>query len=163
MGDEIGLVNDPGWADDPERAGDSRWMHRPAMDWDAAARRRDPRSVEGRLFGGLTRILEARRRTPQLRARFDTDVVDAGHPSVFCVAHRHPLGDLFGIYNFTEGVQYLRVAPLEAAGLAGTHDALVERPLPVVDGHLVLAPTRAPGSRAAPEQQVLRRQQRPRP
>ena len=140
MGDEIGLVNDPGWAGDPERAGDSRWMHRPAMDWDAAARRHDPSSVEGRLFGGLTRIVEARRRTPQLRARFDTDIVDTGHPHVFCTAHRHPLGDLLGVYNFTEGVQHLRLAALEAGGLAGLRDSLSGRTLDPVDGHLVLAP-----------------------
>ena len=155
MGDEIGLTNDPDWADDPAHAGDSRWMHRPAMDWDAAARRREPGSVEARLFGGLTRIVAARRRTPQLRARFDTDVVDTGHPCVFCVAHRHPLGDLFGIYNFTEGVQYLRISPLEAAGLAGTHDALAELALPVVDGHFVLAPYARAWLLAAPERQAV--------
>ncbi len=43
MGDEAGLTNDYGYADDPERAHDGRWLHRPAMDWTAldtpAARR----------------------------------------------------------------------------------------------------------------------------
>ncbi len=43
MGDEAGLTNDYGFADDPERAHDGRWLHRPAMDWTAldtpAARR----------------------------------------------------------------------------------------------------------------------------
>ncbi len=43
MGDEAGLINDYGYTDDPERAHDGRWLHRPAMDWTAldtpAARR----------------------------------------------------------------------------------------------------------------------------
>ena len=140
MGDEIGLTNDDAWRADPALADDSRWMHRPPMDWAKAERRRDPASVEGRLFDGLVRILDARRRTPQLRARYDTDVLDTGHPRVFALAHRHPLGDLLGVYNFTEGVQWLREDALRAHGLAGLHDALADREVPVHEGHLTLAP-----------------------
>ena len=33
MGDELGLPNDPGWADDPAHADDNRWVHRPRMPW----------------------------------------------------------------------------------------------------------------------------------
>ena len=86
------------------------------------------------------RILDARRRTPQLRARYDTDVLDTGHPHVFTVAHRHPLGDLVGVYNFTEDVQWLREDALRARGLAGLHDALSGAEVGVHDGHLVLRP-----------------------
>ena len=39
MGDEIGLLNDRTYLDDPDKAHDSRWMHRPAMDWAKAERR----------------------------------------------------------------------------------------------------------------------------
>ena len=41
MGDELALVNDAAWDDDPAHAGDNRWAHRPRMPWDvggAAAR-----------------------------------------------------------------------------------------------------------------------------
>lgn len=37
MGDEFGLLNDPGYRRDPGRAHDGRWLHRPAMDWAAAS------------------------------------------------------------------------------------------------------------------------------
>lgn len=43
MGDEAGLLNDYGYLDDPERAHEGRWLHRPEMDWaalDGAAARR---------------------------------------------------------------------------------------------------------------------------
>ena len=36
MGDELGLLNDADYLDDPHKADDNRWMHRPAMDWEAA-------------------------------------------------------------------------------------------------------------------------------
>ena len=47
MGDELALRNDTGYLDDPERAPDNRWMHRPPMDWAAAARRSDPAIAGG--------------------------------------------------------------------------------------------------------------------
>ena len=36
LGDEIGLTNDYDFENDPEKAGDDRWMHRPSFDWDKA-------------------------------------------------------------------------------------------------------------------------------
>lgn len=36
MGDEIGLENDPSFAQDPEKASELRWLHRPHMDWAAS-------------------------------------------------------------------------------------------------------------------------------
>ncbi len=36
MGDELALANDEAWRTDPERAGEGRWLQRPAMDWGAA-------------------------------------------------------------------------------------------------------------------------------
>ena len=65
MGDELGLLNDATYLDDPHKADDNRWMHRPAMDWEAAARRHDPATVEGRLWAGLQRLIAARRATPR--------------------------------------------------------------------------------------------------
>src|SRR4051794_4177761 len=50
MGDELGQLSDSSYLAEPDKADDNRWMHRPRMDWDAAARRHDPESVEGRLF-----------------------------------------------------------------------------------------------------------------
>ncbi|WP_419317357.1 alpha-amylase family glycosyl hydrolase [Caulobacter sp. ErkDOM-E] len=62
MGDEIGLADDTAYAEDPLRAGDGRWLHRPAMDWAAAARRGDPETLEGALFARF-RWLAAQART----------------------------------------------------------------------------------------------------
>src|SRR3954464_1997425 len=69
MGDELGLGNDDAYRDDPARADDNPWMHRPPMDWAAAGRRHDAATVEGRLFGGLRRLVEARRATRVVHAQ----------------------------------------------------------------------------------------------
>ena len=39
MGDELALPNDYGYLDDPDHAHDSRWIHRPRMDWALAEAR----------------------------------------------------------------------------------------------------------------------------
>ena len=48
MGDELGMLNDYGYVNDPAKAADNRWVHRPAMDWSLAqgarGRRRGRRS-----------------------------------------------------------------------------------------------------------------------
>ena len=47
---------------------DNRWMHRPWFDEAAAARRHDPDTVEGRVFGWLVALAAARRELPALHA-----------------------------------------------------------------------------------------------
>ena len=141
MGDEIGLLNDRRWAEDPEHAGDSRWLHRPAMDWSLAASRHDPASVAGRLFDGLRRIVRARRATPQLHAEHHTEILRTGHPRVFAHVRPHPLGPLVGVYNFTAGTQWLRLDVLRAAGLERPFDRLGDGPPQWSDDdHVVLPP-----------------------
>ena len=68
MGDELAVRSDPRWAADPAHAHDNRWMHRPLMDWDLARRRHDPDSLEGRVFGAIRRLADARRSLLALRA-----------------------------------------------------------------------------------------------
>ena len=56
MGDELAMRNDSQWAQDQAHAHDNRWMHRPLMNWSAAARRRDPGSLEGRAFTAIREL-----------------------------------------------------------------------------------------------------------
>jgi amylosucrase len=106
MGDELALRNDRGYLVDPERAPDNRWMHRPPMDWDVAERRRDPASLEGRVFGWLQRLGEARRALPALRAGGECTVLDVGNPAVLAWRRRHPRsGSFVGLANFGRAPQ----------------------------------------------------------
>ena len=102
MGDELGLLNDRSFADDPDHEADNRWLHRPTMDWAAAERRHRPDTVEYRIFADLQGLISARRNAPQLHAAMPLDVVDSGDPGVLAFTRRHPAGDLTAIYNFTD-------------------------------------------------------------
>lgn len=102
MGDELGLTNDLSYANNPDTAHDSRWMHRPAMDWAKAANRHDPNSVEGRIYAGVRLILQRRKATPHLHAKNGTQVVDAGVDGVFAFLRKSALGNLLCLFNFTD-------------------------------------------------------------
>ncbi len=90
MGDELALANDLTYADDPARAEDSRWIHRPVMDWSAADRRIDRTTVEGRVFEGLTRLIRRRTATPALRSGGTTEAFSTGNDRVLGVRRWHP-------------------------------------------------------------------------
>jgi len=102
MGDEIGLRNDRHYIDEPDHASDNRWLHRPEMDWEAAARRHDPTTVEGRIFSGLRALIEVRRETPQLSATAPLRILDGLDRRVFAFVRDHPLGWLVALHGFAD-------------------------------------------------------------
>ncbi len=131
MGDEIALANDRSFADDPDHADDNRWIHRPPMDWEAAARRHDAGSVEGRVYAGLREQIQARRDLPVMRAGGTTSARWTGHPSVFAWRRTHPRHLPFlGLAAFSDEPTSV---PLPVAVDAGLHD-----PVPVLasDGNV---------------------------
>lgn len=105
MGDEIGLLNDAGYRDDPERQDDNRWMHRPAMDWERAAERDDWWSVAGRIFQGLCRMLAVRRRTAAFHAQAGAFPVWTHNEAVFGLLRDSPRGRVLVLANFSERLQ----------------------------------------------------------
>jgi amylosucrase len=66
LGDEIATLNDYGFRDDPAKASDERWVHRPRFNWNRAELRADEATIEGRIFQGLARLIHVRKSTPAL-------------------------------------------------------------------------------------------------
>jgi amylosucrase len=119
MGDELALRNDPSWAADPAHAHDNRWMHRPLMDWAAAARRRDPHSVEGPMFAAIRGLAQARRSLLALRAGGSTDIVPTGNRSVLAYRRAHPRSAPFlSLTNFSDVTQGVDAEIMARAGLS---------------------------------------------
>ena len=141
MGDEIGLLNDPQWADEPGHAGDNRWAHRPMMDWDAAKRRSDPSSVEGRLFNGLARLISVRAGLVELHASVAAEIPELSDPAVLPVLRRHPNGSMLALYNVSADWRPWPAHRLDGFGLRGAHEAISGSPVELgQDGNLWLPP-----------------------
>jgi amylosucrase len=138
MGDELALRNDAGYLDDPRTAPDNRWMHRPPMDWAAAARRSDPASLEARVFGRLRRLGEARRSLVALRGGGESEVLDVGKDAVLAWRRRHPRGGAFvAVANFSAREQTVDADTV--TGFGTFREVVSSDPsLDVRDGRLLL-------------------------
>jgi amylosucrase len=141
LGDELATTNDYAYAADPAKAGDSRWVHRPATDWARAERRHDPATIEGRLFAGLRRLIELRKATPAL-AGHDTEVVDPGNNALFAFVRRHAGERLLVLANVTDREQIVAANELRLHGLAPAFTDLVTGEAVTATGDLTLAPYR---------------------
>jgi amylosucrase len=128
MGDELGLRNEHGYADDAARRDDNRWMHRPPMDWAAAARRHDPATVEGRLWAGLRRLVAARRATRAVHAHGRTEPIWTGNDHVFGLVREHAGERLLVLASFAPEPQAVH------AGVAGDRGFALEPAAAVPDG-----------------------------
>jgi amylosucrase len=141
MGDELALLNDSSYLDNPEMAMDNRWIHRPQMPWDKAENAiANPDSLEGRMYHGIKQLIEARVSTPHLHAAVETQVLETQNSHVFIYNRAHPLGNFVGIYNFSETAQTYSVWQLQELGIHTPFDRISNTKLEIADGVIWLAP-----------------------
>jgi len=118
MGDELALRSDPRWAEDPAHSDDNRWLHRPPMDWAAAARRHDADSLEGRVFAAIRRLADARRSLLALRSGGSTEILPTENRSVLAYRRAHPRSAPFlSLTNFSDISQWVNAGVIARAGL----------------------------------------------
>ncbi|WP_233490425.1 alpha-amylase family protein [Paracoccus sediminilitoris] len=141
MGDELGLLNDHGYRDVPEHAHDSRWIHRPAMDWDGAAQAvADAGSTQGRILHGTRMIMARRRSCDRLHGGHPTQVLDGANAAVFAFARRAPQGSVVCLFNFTENWQQVDGNWLRFQGVTDMRDILSDATVSLHDDMLILPP-----------------------
>ena len=108
-GDEIGQLNDDSYRDDPEKAEDSRYLHRGDMDWKAAAQRGNPSAVEGRLFGAITRLEALRGAHRAFDGAADVWVLDTMNDHVLGIGRYYMGEKLLALFNFDAQPHTLRL------------------------------------------------------
>jgi amylosucrase len=126
MGDELAMLNDRSYRRDPQRSSDSRWLHRPEMDWDRARQRHDAATVPGRAFATLAHLARTRASLPALRGGGDTTPLRTSSGAVFAYLRAHPEhGRVLGLANFSDQPTSIDGEILDRAGLHGeVFDAL---------------------------------------
>lgn len=124
MGDEIGLPNDEDYETDPLKAGDGRWLHRPAMDWTAAERRTQDGTLEAELFGCFRRLGVQARTLAAHGVAGPALPVALGSPAILAFERTEGAQSLLCLANLTEAPQSTRL-PLTYS--ATTRDVLTGR------------------------------------
>jgi amylosucrase len=119
-GDEIGTLNDVAYLEDVAKANDSRWMHRPRIDWEKTEQRRNHGSIEQRLFDGLQKMIAVRKATPAFADFNNRELLEVDNPHLFVFSRSHPErpGEtVLVVGNFDVNPGYLDLANLGNRGL----------------------------------------------
>jgi len=117
LGDEVGTLNDYSYRQDPAKAEDSRWVHRPAADWDRIARRADESTLEGQIYGRLRRLIERRKESPAFCGG-ETEIVDTGNPHVLGYVRQSQGQRILVLASFSEQEQRIAANDLRVHGLS---------------------------------------------
>ena len=117
LGDEIGMLNDYSFRENPAKAHDSRWVHRPKADAGRYALRNQPGTIEERIFSGLQRVIRARKQN-EVFAGGEMQVVDVGRPQVFAFLRSQAGARALVLANFSEQPQVIPGNLLRLYGLS---------------------------------------------
>ncbi len=109
-GDELGTLNDNAYLDDPDKMADSRWVHRPNINWDTAALRNTSGTVEFKIFTALKRMIAVRKEIEAFADFNNRDLLEVNNPHLF-VFNRYVSGrpneEVVVAANFGGKPQYL--------------------------------------------------------
>jgi len=124
-GDEIGTLNNYAYLEDPRRQGDSRWMHRPDIDWEKAERRNQPGSVEYRIFTELKKMIALRKEIPAFADFNNRELLALENPHVLGFWRYHPQNaqsKVLVLANFDESPQSVPIDALRLSHHEGIKD-----------------------------------------
>ena len=101
-GDEVGQVNDYTYKDNPEKAPDSRYIHRGEFQWDLVERINEPETVQNRIFHNLEQLEAIRAGEPLLDAGCPFRTLETWDNSVLGMVRQDGGGKkLIGLFNFS--------------------------------------------------------------
>lgn len=101
-GDEVAQLNDNDYCSDPDKAADSRFLHRGKFDWEKAAKRSDSSAIQGQVFSFLRKLETIRSEHPAFRADAKVSVLETGSDHVLGISRAYGEEKLVLLFNFSE-------------------------------------------------------------
>lgn len=118
-GDELGTINDVSYLEDPHKKGDSRWVHRPVIDWEKAELRNQPGHYQYEIFTALKRMIAVRKEVDVFADFNNRELLDVGNEHLF-VFERYSISQQFDrvlvVTNFNDKPQKLNLDELVGWG-----------------------------------------------
>lgn len=101
-GDEIGQENDYSYHEEPDRWGDSRYLHRGKFRWDLEKKRAETGSVQQKLFDGIGKLEKLRKSSPLFNTDAAVRTFDTMDNSVLGIIRENGGQKLVAFFNFSE-------------------------------------------------------------
>ncbi len=112
-GDEIGQLNGYGYHSDPARREDSRNLHRTPFNWENAALRTRPGSVQQRIWDGLRQLERLRKTQRCFGPEAGVSTWDTHNPHVLALVRRTEGEHMVCLFNFSGEEQAVSLDGLE--------------------------------------------------
>lgn len=116
LGDELGMLNDYSYKEDPEKTGDTRWIHRPRFDWELAKKRSARDSVIKKIHSGMLKLAQLRQQNLAF-TRAETEIVNTGNVHVLGYFRHHDEQSVLVLANFSDQEQVISAKRLRLLGL----------------------------------------------
>lgn len=121
LGEEWGMLNDYSFANDPAKAGDTRWIHRPKMKWEFLEELDDHiesgnGSIRSRIFTATQRMISLRKSLPALAGQ-KMELFKTSNPHILGYARLWEGHRLLVLANFSEHPQTIEGNRVRTAGL----------------------------------------------
>ncbi|WP_251389255.1 alpha-amylase family protein [Mediterraneibacter agrestimuris] len=101
-GDEIGQVNDYTYKQNPDKAADSRYLHRGPFRWNLTDNISAPDSVQGKLFAGLGALEKIRFAEAVFAAEADIYAKDYNDTSILWLVRKTDSQTLHAVFNYSD-------------------------------------------------------------
>lgn len=111
-GDEIATLNDQSYLNDPAKAAEGRWVHRPIFDWRRAEKAHQPGTSEYEVYQSLKHMIQIRKTLPLLDGQASQFALDLNSPQVYCLIRHHEGQTFFAMSNFSEFHQKINIEHL---------------------------------------------------
>ncbi|OKH18185.1 alpha-amylase family glycosyl hydrolase [[Limnothrix rosea] IAM M-220] len=146
-GDEIGTFNDYSYVGNLSKANDTRWAHRPKINWQKAELRKVKGTIEYQIFTALQRMIQVRKKTKSF-ADFNNRVmlnINNEHIFAFVRTQTKRQNNVLVVGNFSATYQYLDLDTFDCYPFdCSQRDLLTNlysgKPPEIFDRQLVLPP-----------------------
>ena len=101
-GDELAQENDYSYHNDPDKAADSRYLHRGKMNWTAAENRGDRNTPEGEMFTSLRQLEKLRAEHRCFESKADIWTLNIWDKSLLGIGRYYDGEKLIALYNFSD-------------------------------------------------------------
>jgi amylosucrase len=125
-GDAIGALNDISYLLDEYKQKDSRWVHRPKMNWDKAKLRNIHGSIEQKVFSGLKKMIAVRKEISAFADHNNRELLEVENPHLFVFSRFDNINTnsrILVIGNFDSRPQPLNIEALRKKGFFQHHTA----------------------------------------
>lgn len=117
MGEEWGILNDYSYLDDKDKMDDSRWVHRPSMDWSLLKEFKKKRSIPRRIFTEIQTLFRERKQNPALTGSH-MRLLPCDNSHTLSYLRWHDGHQLVVLANFSEKTQVVSLRALRTEGLS---------------------------------------------